>query len=62
MSESHKNPTSPQPRRTAAQPGGPTRSYANPKSNLNLTAGGVGRSGKGEVFAKIAGRNDRNQS
>ncbi|WP_328738699.1 RICIN domain-containing protein [Streptomyces erythrochromogenes] len=48
--------------RTTAQKVGVTRSYANPKSNLSLTAGGVGPSGKGEVFARIGGVHENVQS
>lgn len=47
---------------TTAQKVGVTRTYTNPRSNLSLTAGGVGPSGKGEAFARIAGVNERVQS
>jgi hypothetical protein len=41
--------------RTTAQQVGITRAYTNARTNLALTAGGVGPSGKGEVFVKAAG-------
>ncbi|MGW5848725.1 ricin-type beta-trefoil lectin domain protein [Streptomyces sp. NPDC055254] len=48
--------------RTTAQKVGVTRSYTNAQSGLSLTAGGVGPSGKGEVFARIPGVNENVQS